>query len=270
MLGMTLSKYLDVLNYNVINVTRRKIKWQKTFVFKDYSDCDFYNFLISTKPTHIVNCAGVINHKIQRNQIDQAFFINSIFPVFLSSICNKLEIKLIHISTDCVFSGSKGNYVESDVSDGKDFYSYSKKLGEQLNNFTSIIRTSIVGHEHSNHKGLLEWFLNSKTNKIFGYKNAYFSGLTTLELSKIILKYFIKRDKLKGKLVHVAGEKISKLELLKIMNCIYDKKKNIFEDRKFKIDKSLDSSYFTKLTKYKKISWVKLIKEMKTFNEKFF
>ena len=128
---------------------------------------------------------------------------------------------------------------------------------------TITIRKSVIGHELITKKGLLEWFL-SQNNSVQGYKNAIFSGITVLELAKLIDKYLIPRDDLKG-ILNIAGELISKFDLLKIIANVYEKKIDIIPNELIKIDRSLNGSQFNKLTGYKVKSWPKLIKDMYDF-----
>jgi dTDP-4-dehydrorhamnose reductase len=148
-----------------------------------------------------------------------------------------------------------------------DFYGKSKFAGEIKSKFTINIRTSIIGHELSTNLSLLNWFLKQK--KIKGFKKAFFSGLTTLELSKIIVNEIILKNQISYGLFHISGPKICKLNLLKIIKKIYKRKTIIKIDNNFKIDRSLNSSKFRKITKLKTKNWPIMIKELRTFNENF-
>ena len=132
------------------------------------------------------------------------------------------------------------------------------------NKYTSTIRTSFIGPETKNTKSLLNWFLIQKSI-VNGFNNAFFSGLTSLELSKIIYKYFIKKKILYNKIINVGGNKISKYSLLSIISKIFKKNIYIKKSPDFKIDRSLDSKNFRKISKYKKKSWEKMIKDLRQF-----
>lgn len=272
MLGHILFKYLKIKKQNVISIDRKNKNLKKIknrYLLKSFKNIEIYKLIMKLKPTHVINCAGMINHRIKQQNLNDVFYINSVFPVSLSLLSNKLNYNFIHISTDCVFNGQKGNYKEKDLTNGKDIYAQSKILGEYVSNRSTVIRSSIIGHELYRKLGLLEWLLTSK-DKIKGFNNVFFSGLTTLELSKILFRYFIKNDFFIGKIVHVSGTKITKFKLLKIINKIY--KRNIDVERHFtkKIDKSLNSSFFRKNSGYKLKNWFQLISEMKNFNAKYF
>ena len=190
--------------------------------------------------------------------------INSLFPHKLYEICSTRKIRLIHLSSDCVFSGEKGFYSEEDNPDPKDIYGRSKLLGEL--NFENCItlRKSVIGHELISKNGLLDWFLD-QNDQVQGYKNAFFSGLTVLELARIIDMFIIPKENLQG-IFHVAGNIISKHDLLKIISLEYQKSINIIPNELIKIDRSLNSNYFNNMTGYKSNSWQSLIKSMREFN----
>ena len=182
----------------------------------------------------------------------------------LYKICNKLGAKLIHFSSDCVFSGKKGSYRENDLADPVDFYGRSKLLGELDYENCITIRKSVIGHELLTRNGLLEWFLNQK-GIVYGYTNVIFSGLTVLELAEIIEYYILPRNDLKG-ILNISGESISKFDLLKIISNIYKKSIEIIPDDSITTNRTLNGSQFTKLTGYKIKSWPLLIKSMYEFN----
>ena len=272
MLGHVLLKYLKIKRLNVITIDRKNryaLKIKDRYVLKNFKNIEIYKLIKKLKPTHIINCAGMINHRITKKNLNDVFFINSVFPASLSLLSNKLNYNFIHVSTDCVFNGQKGNYVESDLTDGSDFYAQSKIFGEYVTERSTVIRSSIIGHELYRKLGLLEWSLKCD-KQIKGFKNVYFSGLTTLELSKIIFNYVLKKDLFIGKSVHVSGSKISKFKLLNLINKIYKRKLEIESHFTKKIDKSLNSSFFRRNSGYKLKNWSRLISEMKNFNEKYF
>lgn len=271
MLGHVLSKLLKLKKKNVIEILRKKksIKSKNIYYFKNFENPKLFELIKDLNPTHVINCAGVINHRITKKNLNEVFYINSIFPATLSLMANKLNYRFIHISTDCVFDGKRGNYTEKDKTNGSDYYARSKILGEYITNKSTVIRTSIIGHELSRKLGLLEWLLSSK-NKVKGFQNVFFSGLTTLELSKVIYNYFIMKNLFKGKIVHVGGKKINKYNLIKLIVKLYKKELIIHSHNSKKIDKSLNSTYFRRNSGYKKKNWSQLILEMKKFNDKYF
>ena len=212
------------------------------------------------KPKVLINCIGITKHRSEINDFQNTIFVNSILPHNLSDICLSLNVRLIHISTDCVFLGDKGNYCDYDNTDAMDFYGKTKALGEICNDGMLTIRTSTIGHEFNTSYGLLEWFLEQKEN-CEGYQNAFFSGLTSLELSKIIYKFVLPNLELSG-IYNIGGPVIDKLALLNIFKEIYKKKINITINKKFEIDRSLNSSAFYSKTDYVPSDWFSQIKEM--------
>ena len=195
-------------------------------------------------PDIVVNCAGLIPQRAQSDgpNNEKYFIINGLFPNILSIYCNELNIKFIHITTDCVFSGKKGLYTEEDIHDETNMYGLSKSFGEPLN--TTIIRTSIIGHEIQNKKSLLEWVISQKNKKINGFSNHYWNGLTCLQLSHII-NQIINNNMFWIGVRHITSPNIvSKYELVKIINDIYDLNLSITDERTTpNTDKSLLSIY---------------------------
>ena len=277
LLGNTITKYFFSQNKyqtfgsvrNSSNLNFFKDKFQdKFYVVNNFFDFEEVEKLIkSITPNVIINCIGITNKFKNKTPslVEKYIKVNSLFPHKLYEICSKYDIRFIHLSTDCVFSGKKGFYSENDLPDPIDIYGKSKLLGE-LNYGNSItIRKSVIGHELTKKRGLLEWFLSQK-DEVQGYKNAIFSGLTTLELAKIIENYIIPKENLKG-VMHISGQTISKYDLLKLISCIYSQQKEIKLDESVKIDRSLNSTNFNHLTGYKPNSWTALIKSMYEFNQ---
>lgn len=215
----------------------------------------------SVRPDVVVNCVGLIKQLAGASNPLFALPINSILPHKLSKLCSLANARLIHISTDCVFSGRKGMYVEDDVSDAEDLYGTSKYIGDlHTSPHVVTLRTSIIGHELKGEASLVDWFLN-QSGSVSGYRRAIFSGLTTVELGGIIKDLVIQNQTLKG-LYHVSGEPIDKYTLLSLISKTYGKEIKIYKDDKVKIDRSLDSTKFRKETGYVPPSWPQLIKEM--------
>lgn len=265
MLGYQLYNYLKK-EYKVKGACRNnKFISNKFIIEKKFKNIDLLNFdqlvkyLKYYRPDFVINCAGVIKQKFNGYENNDIFLINSCLPNFLSHLSIKFSFKLIHISTDCVFDGKKGNYNETSIPNATDDYGFSKYLGEVDAKNCITLRTSIIGHELLQKNGLLEWFLNQK--KIHGFKNAYFSGLTTLELSKVISSLL--KVNFKSGIYNVASKKINKYDLLMLINRIYDKNIKILPSTNLKIDRSLNGKKFEKNYKIKISGWKKMIKEMK-------
>jgi dTDP-4-dehydrorhamnose reductase len=185
------------------------------------------------QPDYIFNCIGLTN-KIKAKDID-FYIVNSYFPYLLSEIIENTNIKVIHPSTDCVFSGNKGNYFKTDAKDPKDIYGKSKSLSER-NNFC-VIRASIIGH-NDNSGSLLDCIKNNREEVLIGYKNHYWNGLTCLEYAKFISEMILE-DSVENHLIHVGCNKISKYNLLKLYTSIYEINKDIKGENKQLCDRSL-------------------------------
>ena len=266
MLGFTLFNYLNTKKNITLFGTVRNKSSNKILLNKIYKHIDVKNFsLLEEKikkisPNVVINCVGIVKSEVEKN-VKNVIKVNAKLPKFLNKITEKHNFRLLHISTDCVFSGQKRNYSEKNYPDPIDLYGKSKLMGEFNSIKNIVIRTSIIGHETKHKRGLLEWFLKQKS-PISGFSKAYFSGLTTLELSKIIYKKILFNTKLTG-LYHISGKRINKYNLLKKISKEYRKDIEIIKNNQFKIDRSLNSSKFIKKTDYKKKSWDKMIKENK-------
>ena len=227
---------IETKAFEVIDISRDNQSFKSTYSF-DLTDLEqLSNILYIEKPDVVINCVGILNQAAEANP-EKSIFINSLIPHFLSARCKRL----IHISTDCVFSGSKGNYLENDTKDGYGLYSESKSLGEVTYGPHLTVRTSIIGPElKSNGIGLLHWFLNQK-GEIKGYSNAVWSGVTTLQLARFI-KDLMDKPEITGLLHYTNNIKISKLNLLKLISVIFGKSIEIVPYEDYQVDKSLLNS----------------------------
>tara|TARA_B100000925_G_scaffold290821_1_gene276968 strand:+ start:1174 stop:2043 length:870 start_codon:yes stop_codon:yes gene_type:complete len=273
MLGSELASYLVKKNEFKIYLTVRNLKSIRAYNFvkkcKIYHSIDVLNNFIvekiikKTKPDIILNCIGLIKQKFNIKNSKNIFLVNSLFPRYLSYLSKIYKYRLIHFSTDCVFSGRIGNYTEQNFCDADDYYGISKFLGEDVDEKNVIIRTSIIGHELNSKKSFLNWFLNQK-GSVRGYSKSIFSGFPTYELAKIVYVYFIKNQKLKG-LFHLSSNPISKYDLLLIIKKVYNKRIKIFKDKKVIVDRSMNSTKFRDLTKFKPRLWSDMIHDMYNF-----
>jgi len=231
--------------------------------FSDVNDFNELEVIIkSVKPDYIINCIGIIKQSHLANNYLEALSVNSLLPHKLEKIASVNNAKLIHISTDCVFNGKGGNYLETTFSDADDLYGRSKFLGEVNYGCGITLRTSIIGKElPGSNFGLVNWFF-SQQGQINGYTNAIFSGLTTVELSKVILDIVIPQN-LEPGLYHVASNPISKYELLSKINKVFNHNVIIHPFDEFEIDRSLNSNLFREKTKYQCPSWDEMISELK-------
>ena len=221
------------------------------------------NMLQKIRPDVILNCIGLTKHKAGAEDPLNAIPINTLLPHRLAKICASIGSRLIHISTDCVFSGEKGSYVESDFADARDIYGKSKALGEIDSPNAITLRTSTIGHELNSQFGLLDWFL-SQDGQCRGFRRAIFSGLPTIILAQIIRDVVIPQKELSG-IYHVAARPINKYDLLKLIATEYGKSISISPDDSFVLDRSLSAAKFNAATGYIAPEWPELIRLMHAF-----
>lgn len=219
--------------------------------------------LNKVKPDVVINCIGLVKQLADADDPLKALPINSLLPHKLARLCQLIGSRLIHISTDCVFLGKKGNYKEGDFSDCYDLYGRSKFLGEVDYPNAITLRTSIIGHELGGNRSLINWFLSS-TAAVKGFEKAIYSGLPTVELARIIKDFVLPNKELHG-LYHVASKPINKLELLKLVAEVYGKKIEIVPSDELVIDRSLDATRFNEVTGYTPPDWRELVKRMYDF-----
>lgn len=271
MLGHVLFKELSkVEDFEVVGTTRNKDGLSSFFTPEELGriranvDADNFDTVIrafaAVQPDIIINCIGIIKQLPISNDPLTAITVNAQLPHRISLVARSAGARLIHISTDCVFSGKKGDYTEQDPSDALDLYGRSKYLGEVTYPHCVTLRTSIIGHELKSNFGLVDWFIN-QTESVNGYTKAIYSGFSTLEMANIILNHVIPNEELNG-VYHVSSEPISKYELLKIISKIYSKKIEINAYNNFVLDRSMRSDNFRKMAKYSPPSWDDMIIQM--------
>lgn len=213
------------------------------------------------QPDVVVNCIGVIKqHPLSRDPL-HSITINSLFPHRLHRLCRTSGARMIHISTDCVFSGRKGYYIESDTPDAEDLYGRTKLLGEVSEPECLTIRTSIIGRELKNKYGLVEWFIGNKGGRVQGYANSIFTGYTSLALADIILNIIKTQPYLHG-LWHISSDPISKYDLLQLINQELDLHVTIDRNENFRCDRSLNSDRFRRATGIISPRWEEMIAGM--------
>lgn len=263
MAGHVVKKHLRDSGKYVIGELARTVSPSKFSYAIDVSDLTSLDqVIIEFKPNVIINCIGVLNKEAEENP-DKAILLNSYLPHHLAKKANASGARLIHISTDCVFSGLKGNYLDTDLKDGIGFYAQSKALGEVSYSTHLTIRTSIIGPEiKSNGIGLLHWFLRNEAKEIKGYTQAYWGGVTTIQLA-IAIGHAIE-ESLSG-LIHLTnGERISKFDLVNIFKEVFKKDVQIQADDHYSVDKSLAVSEQTILLG-EVPCYEKMVKDMKTW-----
>lgn len=212
------------------------------------------------RPQVVVNCIGLVKQLSQADDPLVALPINALLPHRIARLCELVGARLVHVSTDCVFSGERGGYTEDDVPDANDLYGRSKQLGEVSSAGAITLRTSIIGHELGSSHGLIGWFL-AQQGRCSGYTRAVFSGLPTVELARVIRDVVIPRIDLSG-LYHVASDPISKYDLLRLVAEVYDKGIEIVPDDRVVIDRSLRADRFLAATGYVPPPWPELVKAM--------
>ena len=215
------------------------------------------------RPDVVINCVGLVKQLAESNDPLLILPTNALFPHRLARLCELSGSRLIHISTDCVFAGTRGGYLESDVPDAADLYGRSKAMGEVTRGQALTIRTSIIGRELSNPHGLVDWYLSQKT-KVQGYTKALFSGLPTIELCEVIRDVIIPKKSLQG-LYHVSSSPISKHELLKIISDVYGGGAPVVPDASLVLDRTLSSQRFFEATGYAPPPWRDLVERMSRY-----
>ena len=209
-------------------------------------------------PRVVVNAAGLIKQKVSCDDASGLDLLNAVVPRAIGNLSEEVGFRFIQISTDCVFNGTRGKYNESDIPDCSDEYGLSKFRGESCGTGSLVLRTSIVGRELAGESGLLEWFLTQRGVSVPGFENAFFSGLTTHELARIVSRLIETHPMLQG-LYHVAGERISKAALLEIANDIFDAGVAIERTPEPFIDRSLESRAFYGSTGYVPPGWREML-----------
>ncbi len=226
------------------------------------SDIAQINRLVTEfKPDAMVNCVGIVKQRDESKSARISIEINALFPHQLADIAQATGCHLVHLSTDCVFSGRRGNYREDDLADAEDIYGRTKWLGEVAKAGCITLRTSIIGPELSRKSGLLEWFLSQQGKTVSGFRKAIFSGFTTAELSRIIEMLLTRFPEASG-LYHVSSEPISKYDLLRRIGDRLKLGIDVIPEDSFVCDRSLDSIAFQQHFHYRPPSWDAMIEEL--------
>ncbi|RRK32489.1 SDR family oxidoreductase [Schaedlerella arabinosiphila] len=259
MAGHTISLYLKEQGYEVDGFAREESRFVRTLV-GDVRELKTVRKVIEDgQYDAAVNCIGLLN-KFAENNHEAAVFLNSYFPQFLAGITAHTSTQIIHISTDCVFSGSRGSYTESDLPDGELFYDRSKALGELVNKKDITFRNSIVGPDlKKDGIGLVNWFMQQR-DRVKGYKNAMWTGQTTLQLAKTIENAAIQH--VHGLYNMVPEKCISKYDMLILFNQYLRKEPiEITPEENFRIDKSLKRTNFERFS-YKIPGYEEQVREL--------
>jgi dTDP-4-dehydrorhamnose reductase len=214
--------------------------------------------IAEVRPAVVINAIGIVRQVPAAFDATASMEINARLPHRLAGLCGAAGARLVHIGTDCVFSGTTGAYTELDAPDPTDLYGRSKLLGEPAGVLT--LRTSMIGHELRRRHGLLEWFL-AQTGTATGFRRAIFSGLTTIELARVLADLVLPHPELAG-VLHLSSAPISKFDLLELVARRYDKGIEIVPADEPVIDRSLDASRFRDATGYRPPTWPELIDAM--------
>lgn len=260
MAGHVIYFYLRELGiYHISDISRSADFFNSTYQQELSDFIGLLEILKEERPDIVVNCAGILNKNAEENP-DKAILINSYLPQWLGKMGDELGFRLIHISSDCVFNGKRGNYTETDMPDGLDMYARSKALGEVCYGKHLSLRTSIVGPElRKNGIGLFQWFMR-KCGTVKGFTNAIWTGVTTVELASSI-DLAIRND-IRGLYQLVNNEKISKYALLRLFKEVFERKDIVIEaDAGYIMDKSLVSNRKELMVS----SYEQMVKEMKVW-----
>lgn len=212
------------------------------------------------RPDIVINCVGIIKQLPNASDHLESLAINASLPHRLAKYSNLVGARLIHFSTDCVFSGKVGFYREDAFPDAYDVYGRTKLLGEVDYENAITLRTSIIGHEMNRAKSLIDWFL-SQSGTVKGFRRAVFSGLPTVEVARLVRDLVIPRPELRG-LYHLSVDPINKYDLLRLVGEVYGKTTVITPDDQLVIDRSLNSDRFRQATGFVPKPWPDLIRAM--------
>ncbi|WBC21554.1 MULTISPECIES: SDR family oxidoreductase [unclassified Solwaraspora] len=212
------------------------------------------------RPDVVVNCVGVIKQRPDVQDATHTVTLNALFPHMLAQTCGQIGSRLVHVSTDCVFSGRQGGYVEEDLPDPPDLYGRSKLLGEVTGEGTLTLRTSIIGHELTSNRSLVDWFL-SRPGGVKGWTRAIYTGVTTVEFARLLRTVVLPRTDLTG-LYHLAAEPISKYDLLRLIAEVYRWPGDIVPDDGFACDRSMRADRLADVTGYRPPSWPEMVRSL--------
>jgi len=215
------------------------------------------------RPDYIVNAVGIIKQRDEARSAIPSITINSLLPHQLAAMAREWGGRVIHFSTDCVFSGSRGGYTEADDSDADDLYGKSKFLGEVATENALTLRTSIIGRELVEHKSLLDWFLAQQHQTIKGFKRVIYSGVTTNQLAQVVADIIQHHPTLAG-LYQVVATPISKYDLLCLLRDAYQMDVKIVADETVVSDRSMRGDKLRAAIGYESPAWPVLVQNLAT------
>lgn len=213
------------------------------------------------RPDAVINAVGIVKQRPTASESIPSLEVNALFPHQLAQVCSAAGARLVTLSTDCVFSGAKGNYTESDTPDAKDLYGRTKLLGELHEPHCLTLRTSIIGLELSRNSSLIEWYLAQK-GAIRGFRRAIYSGLTTAEMARAIEFFLLKAPDLSG-VWHLSSKPINKHDLLQALGERLQRRDlELRPDDDFVCDRSLDSTALQQRVAYRVPDWAPMLDEL--------
>jgi len=278
MLGGSILRYFSTkTNHEVLGSVRSEVAYVsiEKLGFRNIlkniefdKDSTLKNILNHYQPNYVLNCIGIIKQQNHAKDPLHSIKINSLLPHRIAKLCRDINAKLIHFSTDCVFSGKKGMYLENDVPDAIDLYGRSKLLGEVNYDNHLTLRTSIIGHELKKSLSLVDWYLNQK-NKVSGYSRAIFSGMPTIYLAEFLDKFIIQKRDISG-LYHLSVDPIDKYSLLNLIKMNYNFNIHIDNNPNIVINRSLNSDKLRKAVGFTPPNWDFLIETMSNEYRKYF
>jgi len=229
----------------------------------DVTDFDgLHGVLADLRPDYIINCVGIVKQRDEARLAVPSIMINALLPHKLAQFAAEWGGRIIHPSTDCVFSGKKGNYAEDDPSDAEDLYGKTKYLGELHDAENGLtLRTSIIGRELVSHKSLLDWFLAQSGKTIYGYKRVIYSGVTTIQFAHVVALIIEHHPTLHG-LYQLVAAPIVKYDLLMMLKEAYGIDVTILPDDTTVSDRSMRGDKLYSMTGYVSPTWPELITEL--------
>lgn len=269
MIGHKMGQVLSAQNHEIVisirekkDLTLKSISSKAKVFFNDFLKDNILDFLIKVNPDVIINAIGITIRRGSTKNISDTIYLNSFFSHQLSNWALAFKKRLIHFSTDCVFSGSEGSYLEDTTPDALDYYGKTKGLGEVNSKSSLTIRSSMIGPELFNKTELFEWIINNKEKEINGFSRVMYSGVTTVYMSKLVADLIDNHKNLSG-IYNVASKPISKFELLHLINDNFDLGLIINDDKTVISNKTLNASKIEKEIGLQPPSWDELIFELK-------
>ena len=269
MIGHKMAQVLSAQNHEIVisirekkDLTLKSVSSKVKVFFNNFLKDNVLDFLVKVNPDVIINAIGITTRRGVTENISDSIYLNSFFPHQLSNWALAFKKRLIHFSTDCIFSGSEGSYLEDTIPDALDYYGKTKGLGEINSKSSLTIRSSMIGPELFNKTELFEWIINNKEKEIKGFSKAFYSGVTTVYMARLLADLIDNHKNLSG-IYNVASKPISKFELLHLINDNFDLGLIINDDKTVISNKTLNASKIEKEIGLQPPSWDELIFELK-------